>query len=400
MRTLDRQRGDDSFEELLRDGLRRIASTFDPPEPGDFEPDVVRLLLIDEPRPPRRGGLLLMLAAAVVLVVGGLVIAASRIAETAPADRPPAARPTAEPSSSRFVFETPTVRLEADRVEVITPVGTFVPTAEVVVDGDPGTPSEYTTLELTWFEDDVEQRIHIYFASDGVTWWASEIRTYDGASPGDWIEPIITGRYFETPLGEAYTGEVGLPNLRIVGMTLQAFLPIDVCAAPLEPLALVADAPMITGWPGTGYGASFQMYDTATCQPLPIADYDVDFSVDDTNIADIVEVGFPATTLPPSDASVVGVPDTAGPDSGGSQDRAAETRARVEVVFVGLGRTTLRVTATDSDGSVVGRRDVPIVVTEPPENVTAGAAFESPVIGGSTLIEEPSSLVPSTTTLP
>ena len=45
----------------------------------------------------------------------------------------------------------------------------------------------------------VEMRLNIYFASDGHDWWANEIRTYNGKSPGDWIE--YTGTFFRTPLG-------------------------------------------------------------------------------------------------------------------------------------------------------------------------------------------------------
>ena len=114
--------------------------------------------------------------------------------------------------------------LEATTVEVTVADRTFVPPSDVVVDGDPGTPNEYTTLELTWHEHGVEQRIYIYFTSDGTNWWADEIRTYDGNIAAEWIEEH--GVFFESPLGSAFVGDLDLPNLKIHGMRLEAFRPL------------------------------------------------------------------------------------------------------------------------------------------------------------------------------
>ncbi len=84
-----------------------------------------------------------------------------------------------------------------------------VTTASVV--SDPGDPT-YRTLEWTWTEHGVEMRLNLYFASDGATWWVSEIRAYDGRQSAEWL--TASGTFFEGPLGQAYDGpaEVSLAN--------------------------------------------------------------------------------------------------------------------------------------------------------------------------------------------
>jgi hypothetical protein len=62
------------------------------------------------------------------------------------------------------------------------------------------------TLEVVWFEHDVEQRLNMYFGSDGSDWWVEEIRTYDGQERGEWV--YAYGPFFKTPLGEAFEGDV------------------------------------------------------------------------------------------------------------------------------------------------------------------------------------------------
>ncbi len=70
------------------------------------------------------------------------------------------------------------------------------------IDSDPGD-STYWTLEITWFEHDVEQRLNMYFGSDGTEWWVDEIRTYDG-----YERVYAYGPFFSTPLGETYEDDV------------------------------------------------------------------------------------------------------------------------------------------------------------------------------------------------
>ncbi|MFT3851857.1 MAG: hypothetical protein QM733_03830 [Ilumatobacteraceae bacterium] len=359
---------DDTIESRLTSGLDRIATATPVREPGSFDPDSVPIA-VDDGHPPRRIGLLLVAAAVVAVTVTGLVAIANRAGDNTGSDTTDGPTATAPAAGRRFQFVTPTVRLDADTVEVITPSGTFVPTADVDVEGDPGMPDEYTTLELTWHEG-VEQRINVYFASDGTTWWVSEIRTYDGQDPGDWFEPITTGRLFERPLGTAYTGDIDLPNLHVTGMTLQAFVAPSACQASTGPVAVIADYPTIDGFtPNGGFGATFQVVDTATCTPLPIADYTFRYAVDDPAVAVVTETE--PITESPADTTI----GTALGDGATTTTRVPfdAIKARVGLSFPGTGATTLHVTVTDRSGTTIATLDVPITVTAAPVPVATTA---------------------------
>lgn len=115
------------------------------------------------------------------------------------------------------------------------------------VRSDPGS-SDYRTLEVEWNDNGVEMRINIYFAADANDWWSTEIRTYDGGSPGDWI--TYRGEFFRTDIGSSWTGDLDLAGgqgrtsgaLHIDDLRLTAFAPGTVhsfegCTAigPTEP---------------------------------------------------------------------------------------------------------------------------------------------------------------------
>ncbi len=135
--------------------------------------------------------------------------------------------------------------LDATSMEVDAGGRTFVPPAATRVNSDPGTPNQYTTLELEWDAQGVPMRIYMYFASDGTNWWATELRTYDGSPGGEWIE--MPGTYFRSPLGTAYQGDLDIRSLHIHGLKLEAFRRPDVCTNPGKPLALVANYPKVEG---------------------------------------------------------------------------------------------------------------------------------------------------------
>ena len=63
----------------------------------------------------------------------------------------------------------------------------------------------YMTLEVTWFEYDIEMRMFIYLYSDGAKWWSNEIRVYNGQPQpdSDWV--YFYGKFFETNVGQAFT---------------------------------------------------------------------------------------------------------------------------------------------------------------------------------------------------
>ncbi len=92
-------------------------------------------------------------------------------------------------------WTTPVVDLVAQDLWIEAAGRRFVPPqdGQLEVDSDPGDATRWT-LEVTWFDGDVEMRIYLYFASDGERWQITETRTYDGRSAGDWIEIESTRR--------------------------------------------------------------------------------------------------------------------------------------------------------------------------------------------------------------
>jgi hypothetical protein len=286
--------------------------------------------------PPRRSRVLVATAAAALLVAGVAAISQRRT------DSPVADAPA---DATLLRFETPTVLLEAASVEVTVAGESFVPTVDVVVAGDPGTPNEYTTLELTWHQHGVEQRINIYFASDGTNWWADEIRTYDGEANADWIEQ--RGEFFKSPLGGAYSGDLDLPNLKIRGMRVQAFRRPSACGNAASPLALVADFPVINA-PAGSYGATLQVFDTATCESLGVSGFTFSYVSDDQSVAAPAAEQLDIANYP-------------------------TTKTRVDLDLVSPGATTIHVIAKDEAGSVVGTADMHVTVL-PADATVVGAA--------------------------
>ena len=325
-------------------------------------------------RRPRRSmtSVLIGAAAAAMLMVGGLALLQR---DDQPAPIASANGGTGTGTTQGFTFRTPTVSLSADSISVLDGDRIFSPT-DAQVFSDPGD-STYTTLELTWTEGGSEQRLFIYFESDGTNWWATEIRTYAYASDApDWREPVATGTFFSTPLGAAYTGDLDLPNVRIAGMTLQAFLPLDACEAPTTSIALVADYPEIVASPG-GFGASLRLIDTTTCTALPVANYTFEYTTDDPAVAVIADTGWPNNGRMPVEASTTVPAGQGGPTA--TMAPYFFTRARVGLQLVAPGTTVIHATARNEHGDIVGTADMNITVTEVPQetNVSSTAPVAS-----------------------
>ncbi len=337
-----------TLDDDLRTMLARQADAMQVPTPiEDRRGPLVRVAPL-APRGERRW--LLPAAAVVLVVVGGLVLA-NRRTDDSPAGTPAAQAPA---STQPFSFETPTVRLAADNIEVVVGADVFSPTS-AEVHSDPGT-AEYTTLELTWVQGGGEQRLFIYFASDGASWWANEISTYDAA--GEWVDSPADQRWFASPLGTPWTGDLDLPTLRITNMTVEAFLRPASCDNPTSPIAVVAAYPTIDGiaGEGLGYGGRIDLIDTATCTLVDPSPYTFTAIVDDPSIA-AVDEPMPTTTTTASGAQ---------PDG---SEAAAEQFGRFSLTFLKPGQTTVRITVTDSAGTVIGTVTTPVTLRAP-SNVT------------------------------
>jgi hypothetical protein len=209
-----------------------------------------------------------VLGGVIAALIGGVLLSAT---VTSPSPPTPNVVPSASaaPSSSpapAVHWKTQVVDLAADAFAVAANGLDFTTAgAEPEVHSDPGS-ADYWTLELIWTEHDREQRLFMYFGSDGTDWWVDEIRTYDGYEEGEWI--YAYGPFFKTPLGETYEGDVridllgrGRPGdpdtnvpgvLTIEGMRLRG--PEDVAALPPDGGVAVDRDPFGKGGPLKGSG--------------------------------------------------------------------------------------------------------------------------------------------------
>lgn len=107
------------------------------------------------------------------------------------------------------------------------------PTKYTRLSSDPGgNLGKYTTLEAEWIaENGAEMRMNMYFAYDGTFWYLSELRTYNGNSPADWLyyKPVDQfGQKVQHVLGQtAITHEITFKSptssLKFTNLALRAF---------------------------------------------------------------------------------------------------------------------------------------------------------------------------------
>ena len=118
-------------------------------------------------------------------------------------------------SPNPLSWYTPNVTLTADDFYILADGVKYYADVQVVDQkSDPGF-ATYTTLEATWIERGVEQRMNLYFAADSNNWWVSGIRTYDGQVDPEWIYypgdgTVNDPHYFQSSLGTPFTGNVSL----------------------------------------------------------------------------------------------------------------------------------------------------------------------------------------------
>ena len=302
--------------------------------------DVTPIASLSEPLRPRQRPVMVTivsLAAAIALVAGVLATIPRDV--TVSVGAPPAAPP--------LRFSTLQVDFSADSMQISAQGQTFTAAdATVEVSSDPGTRNEYTTLELEWRERNVPMRLYIYFRSDGDSWWANEIRTYNGDVSGDWN--TYTGTQFRTRLGSSFEGDIELNGygdwggaLRLSNLRLQAFVPLDACANPTSAYAIDQKFAIIRlqkEVAGFGLGTT-ELITTATCLPVEnLHEFLYDWSIDNPAVA---KLAFDENSIPA--ASDV------------------DPTKHVSLVRVGPGTTTLHIVAhRKSDGQEVARADIPV----------------------------------------
>jgi hypothetical protein len=331
----------DDLETHLRDLFERQGEAIAVHVRAWDDPPMATVVPLPNPRRSRPAlAAITATAAAVALVVGIAAIGHGS-----------GVRVAGQPGSAVPVhFSTPQVTLDADALVIDADGQNFTSGGSVVdVHSDPGTPNEYTTLELTWPERDVEMRLYMYFKSDGRNWWSNEIRTYNGKTPGDWI--FYTGTYFREPLGTAFVGNVdlaateGTGHLRLPNLRLQPFLPPAACknATTRYALNIAYDHVEFPNAKTDGFGIGIPMLlDTATCTQVPDAStFEFDYAFTTTGIAGI-DIGNNRLL--------------------NAQNDVAPTQG-VQLAPISAGSTRLRVTALQrSTGKVVATVDIPVTV--------------------------------------
>jgi hypothetical protein len=142
-------------------------------------------------------------------VIGGAGGRAGATATPGPSDGGAAAAP-ANAVPDQIAWKTDVAVLAAKAFSVQAGDKTFSARVPAEVTSDPGDATD-RTLEATWTEQGVEMRHTLYFGGDATTWRVSEIRAYDGnAGPNaKWMTAI--GRWFQSPIGQAWTGDIDVP---------------------------------------------------------------------------------------------------------------------------------------------------------------------------------------------
>lgn len=95
-------------------------------------------------------------------------------------------------------WKTNTVSMSADDFYISIDGKKFVP-QKATIHSDPGD-HQYTTLEVTWFQNGIEMRLYLYLKADSKKYWVSEARIYNGKKKADWI--IFNDELFKTTLWE------------------------------------------------------------------------------------------------------------------------------------------------------------------------------------------------------
>jgi hypothetical protein len=156
-------------------------------------PAAVRANIAIAAEHPGRGGAIGRWLA--IGAVGALLLAAIGGGALGVGERPGAtADPNlaaVDPSALQIAWKTDVAMLTARELSIVAGGKTFrAATPKIDVNSDPGN-ATYRTLEATWFENDVEMRLNLYFGNDATDSWVDEVRVYNGARAGDWL--VATG---------------------------------------------------------------------------------------------------------------------------------------------------------------------------------------------------------------
>ncbi len=218
--------------------------------------------------------IIVMALACLVLSIGYAIRSMTSQEQVAEITEIPATPPIVPPVIN---WQTPSVSLIAEKIEITTNTQGEGYLDKVFL-ADPANISnftlhsdapdrnrDYTTLEATWTENNVEMRLYMYFEAylDGSArkWRLTQVRTYNGNNPGNWVDsysggtelftPTLMGSTLYIPYVELSTSGGGYFHLKFTNLRLQAFLEessnciyqnVQCFQAPCDPI-LVCNSP-------------------------------------------------------------------------------------------------------------------------------------------------------------
>jgi hypothetical protein len=117
----------------------------------------------------------------------------------------------------RIRWETEVVRLGADSVTIdANGTALHAETPLLRVSSDPGSLTAWS-LEVTWLEANLDQRLNVYFNADRTSWWIEGLQVYDNVRPEpDWAA-FPRGPHFRTLLGQPFVGDIDLVGVGRAG---------------------------------------------------------------------------------------------------------------------------------------------------------------------------------------
>jgi hypothetical protein len=172
-------------------------------------------------------------------------------------------------------WKTDVVALTAREFSIVVGGKTFrAATPKIDINSDPGT-ATYRTLEATWFENDVEMRLNLYFGNDATDSWVDEVRVYNGAQQGDWL--VAKGPFFKTPIGVAWAGDMditlnglgGPGHLHLAGVTLDNMPSNDIGKPVGGPISKPIGGPVLVPVGSTPFDPGGQLHCSGILQMAP-----------------------------------------------------------------------------------------------------------------------------------
>jgi hypothetical protein len=356
----------DEMETKLEGLFRAQANAVDVPDRDWSDVPMAPVVSMETHRTTRTKKAFVVGGSVLVAAVCALVVAFAGVGSPKVQTKAPVASNADAPRPLVFKADSNRVTLAATAYKVVADGKTFTTQGTPVeVHGDPGG-SDYWTIELAWHEQGVEQRMNMYFASDGNDWWVSEIRLYNGKAEGDWI--TWTGEFFKTPVGKPYVGDVNLVDkasggsLTITNMELTTTAKKFNCAAGTGKYAIGTsfERPAIELMAGgSETGTSLFLLDRTSCTKVDHPErYTMAWTSDDASVASVVPAKA-GSAAGPNKTMVVGEGDCSFTD----QPAACLRGFNPDYKAGHAGTTVLHGAAKDTaTGEIVARRDFPVTV--------------------------------------